>query len=228
MFARQFGDRIADPVRGIGREPRPLKGCFEKLGSPRSRGPWFPRDALRLEAARGANADAGLREQGDRNRKTSVPAEARGPSRSELPRAGPDGKEGGREHLAELGVHVAPIKGNAAVRKVHVAELELDRRALTRPSQEEKRDQRAISPLDDRVRRHRRDDVPNLVRSRVGLPQCAASRLLGLAVWREVVGIGMADLRLVAWLVGQPVKEGLQIAQSGTDRAGGQWRPGAS
>ena len=129
-----------------------------------------------------------------------------------------DGKEPGRERLGELRLHLPRVLVDPALVDVDVLELEGCDRPVAGAGQDREGDQGAVATLDLGARRHRPDDVPDLLQRRhprfpVGLGD---PRLLGRQV--EIFGIGVRNPGLVPRLSGQPDEEPFQGAQRGVER----------
>ncbi len=130
----------------------------------------------------------------------------------------PHREEVGRERLRRLGPHFARVLLQQVPVEIDMLELERGDRAVARAGQDGERDHGPVPPFNLGDRRHGQQDVADLFDSRhagfadgLGHPRVLHRHI-------EVLGIGAADARLVAGLVGQPDEECFQRGQRRIDR----------
>jgi hypothetical protein len=91
--------------------------------------------------------------------------------------------------------------------------------------QQGERDEGAVSPLDVRPGRHPRNGVPDLFHRREGFLAAGGCDPRVLVRQVEVLGVRVAQLRLVAGLAGEPEEEPLQVRQGCVQRRLAEFLP---
>jgi hypothetical protein len=106
--------------------------------------------------------------------------------------------------------------------KIDVAKVQRDGGGFPRGAEEQEGDEGAIPALDHGPDGHVPEQPDHVARRRMRLPAGGPAGHLGLPIRGEVVGVGMAEFRAVARLVGQPFEERPDLSKRPVNRGRGE------